>query len=199
LPVPFILNDNSVGANCFQARPEANVDPAFGEQLVGKRRQRLSQFRENALAALEQDQAQIFFRDVVIGVNGFAQKVIHFRDAFDAGKTSTGDDEGKKTLSHRRIGFGFGFLQRMDELIAQIKSISQILEGMGMFAHAGNFRMIQARAHGDDQMIVMDRGWGWPRTGAERYGPLKRVDRFNIAGKKIRSRRHAANRSDHVI
>ncbi len=199
LPVPSIFNDNSVGANCFQARPEANVDPAFGQQLVANRRQRLGQFRENALAALEQDQAQIFFGDVVIGMNGFAQKVIHFRDAFDAGKTSTGDDEGEKTLSDRGIGFGFGFLQRMHKLIAQIKSVTQILERMGMFAHAGNFRMIQARADSDDQMIVMDRGCGRPRTGAERYGPLKRVDRFNIAGKKIRPRRHAANRSDHMI
>src|SRR6202035_4788418 len=102
-------------------------------------------------------------------------KVIHFRDAFDAGKTPTGDDEGEKTLSHRGIGFGFGFLQRMHELITQIKSVAQILEWMSMFAHAGNFRMVQARAHGDDQMIVTDGGCSRPHTGAERYGPLKWV------------------------
>src|SRR4029077_13382129 len=31
LPDSSIFNNNSVGANCFQPRPEANVDPASGE------------------------------------------------------------------------------------------------------------------------------------------------------------------------
>jgi hypothetical protein len=40
---------------------------------------------QNPFGALKQDQAQVLFRDVVVGMDGFTQKVIHLRDAFDAG------------------------------------------------------------------------------------------------------------------
>ena len=91
---------------------------------------------EDTFAALKEDQAQVLFRDAVVGTDGFTQKVIHLRDAFDAGETTACDDEGKQASSHRRLGLGLGFLERVHELIAQIERIAQVFEGARVFTHA---------------------------------------------------------------
>lgn len=117
-------------------------------------RKRCRQLRQDTLTALKQDQPQVALRDVAIGSHGLAQKIVHFGNAFDAGKSAAGHDERQEALAALGIAFRFRLLKHADELIAEIQSITEILERTRMLAHARNLRVIEPGPHGDHEMIV---------------------------------------------
>ena len=126
----------ALAVTAFKPR-RAGFDAAFPKKRCAKAA-RDAVNSGNALAALKQNQAQIAFRDVVVGLDGLAQKIVHFRD-YSTPENPPPPHERKETLAAFGIGFRFRFLQHADELIAQIKCVAQILNGLACSRMPGIF------------------------------------------------------------
>ena len=150
----LVLDNDGIGGDSLQACAEPDLDTAFHEKLVREGRKRCRHLRQDTLAALKQDQSQIALRYVVVGAHGLAQKIVHFRNAFDAGKSAAGNDECQEPLAAFGIAFRFCFLEHADKLIAEIQGITEIFERTRMLTHARNLRIIEPGPHGDHEMIV---------------------------------------------
>ena len=148
------LDDDCVGADGLQACAEPDLDAALLQKPVREGRKRFRHLRQDTLTALKQYQAEVVFRYVVVSVHGLAQKVVHFRDAFDARESAARDDECQQALANFGIAFRLRLFQHTDELIAEIQCVTEILERTRMLAHPWNFRIVETRPHGDHEMVV---------------------------------------------
>jgi hypothetical protein len=63
----------------------------------------------------------------VVRADSLAQKIVHLRNAFDAGKSAAGNDVCQEPLAAFGIAFRFCFLKHADKLIAQIQGITEII------------------------------------------------------------------------
>ncbi len=141
-PLRPVFHDYGIRGNGPQTSTEPDFHAPADQQTMGESGQRSRYLGKNPFAALQQNQPQIGLCDVVVGADSLAQKVVHFRYAFDPRKSAAGHDERKKPFAAFRIALGLRFLQHPHQLIAQVKCVSKILEWTGMFAHSGNLRVI---------------------------------------------------------
>ena len=161
--------------------------------------ERFREFRKDTIAALEQHEPQIALGDRVVGAHCFAQEIVHLRDALHAGETATGHDKRQQSPANFRVALCLCVFQRADELIAQIERVAQVFERTRVIPHTGDFRVIEARTHGEHQVIVAEQEMLRSRAWCERDHTRIEIDRLDIARVKPDRRRHAADRRDDVI
>ncbi len=128
-----------------------------------------------------------------------AQEIVHLRDAFHAGKTAASHDEGQQRASYFGVGFDLRLFERVDEVVAQVERIAEILEWAGMLAHAGNLVVVELRAERDDQVIIRKDRFDRLRAGAEGHGMCRQVDRLHFARVKPGRAGQPADRTDDVV
>src|SRR5262245_14392890 len=103
----LVFHNDGVGGDSLQACAEPDLDTAFHEKLVREGRKRCRYLRQDTLAALKQDQSQIALRYVVVRAHGLVLKIVHLRNAFDAGKSAAGN--GQRQEPHAAFGIAFRF------------------------------------------------------------------------------------------
>ena len=135
----------------------------------------------------------------MVGAHGLAQKIVHLRNAFDAGKSASRHDECQEALAAFGIAFRLRFFEHADELIAQIQRVTEILERTRVLAHAWNLRIIEPGPHGDHEMIVAQGEGRRPNARTQRYRARDGIDRLDVARIKICAGRHPPDRGDDMV
>jgi hypothetical protein len=147
---------------------------------------------------LSEHHADLVGSDVLIIRRRPPDEVVELGRHLDSRETSAGDHEGEEALPNVGIRFDGGFLQRMENMVAQRKGVPQVLERQGMFLESWNLSKTRGVAEGHDEMvIVQSRGLVvHPRGGDDRSSA--KVDLLDFPGVQPHSRAEPPDRNDRV-
>jgi len=126
-------------------------------------------------------------------------KIVEFSCCFDAGKTAAGHDKRELRAAQVFILFDISFFENVNDVIAQVERVPDILELQRVLLQAGHPRKIHHGAQRDDEMVVFDSLQCRTKAGACGDDPPIEIDRLHLAHVQIRARAKPANRIDHVL
>src|SRR5947209_7324567 len=121
------------GNTCLQ--PYVNTTLAqLGE---GEIRQSWPHFGENTVTTMQENDFDTFFGERGIVFGDSMDEVVKLPYGFDSAEPGSRHDKCQKLLAHAQIGLHIGSFQQRNDVIAQVKSITQAFHGFAMLCEAG--------------------------------------------------------------
>ena len=102
------------------------------------------------------------------------QKVMHFGDTFDPRKPATRDNKCQQSLSLLRIDGNRRFLKRVNQMISQPQSISQVLRLAGAYLDHKKCRLLKLAWQ--NQTLTLWRRDGFGVESKETFTPANLYD-----------------------
>jgi hypothetical protein len=100
---------------------------APGELLLSVAAEPLGELRQDHVAGMDEEHADLLGRNVRIEAERWWTKVVHAGDRLDAGEAASGDDEGHQVIAIGRAALGLRLLELVDHPVAEGDRVAERL------------------------------------------------------------------------
>lgn len=151
---------------------------------------------EDAVPAVNEKDADLFWRNVRIIAPCFAEEIEHLPRRLHARISSPHDDERQEASPDFAAGLGIRLLEPRDESGSQDHGVTDVLHDESVLGHPRDTTEVDLRPKGEDEMLESDHDPGREGTGVDLHLALFQVDRADPATHDTKPPAESANRID---
>jgi hypothetical protein len=177
----------------LEAIIENDLDPTLAQNSLGKNRQRLRHFRQNTIAGLNDHTAMRFISQAQVILFHRTHEVIQFGHHFNAREAASPDNECKELATQFRVPLDIGFLENVNQVIAQDHGIRKRPKRHCVFHHAGHAVKVGDTPERNDQVIVFELEVAWTEAGADGDDLIFQIYIPNLPHDQVGARAEAPN------
>jgi hypothetical protein len=184
------------GLGRLQRRVDVDLDAALN-QLAGRvLAQPRRDLRKDLRRGVDEHPALRRVPEAWVVADRVAHEVGELRQRLDARVAGADEDEGQLTLPVRLVRGDVGRLQPLQDVVAEVDRVGEVLEAERMVGEPGNRQRPRDRANGDDEVLVADVDEAFERLDLD--AAVAEVERRRMPEDELGVRAHRPQRYDDV-
>jgi hypothetical protein len=194
-----VAQDRRFPRRSLQTSIQQDLHAAPPQNALRERRELFFHLRQDAVLGVHQNDADLAGIDPAVVARHLAHEVVEFRADLDTGEPPACDDEREQPFPETAVLLLDGrFLERTNEVIAQVEGVGQVLEREGVLGQPPQAAKVGDGPERQDQVIVAEHVRMGMEPGARRDRPPCEVHGFHFADVQLRLRKKSPQRAHDV-
>jgi hypothetical protein len=142
--------------------PEPDFDTAVVHLAQGEVTQAGGQFRQQAVPAVEQDNAQVFGPNPFVVLQAGVEEIDQLAHGLHSAESTSDHNEGSQPTAVVRVWLQLGLLEARNDPIAQEQRVTESLQWKRVLTHPSHQIEIGVRSAGEDKLVIVKRPRAFP-------------------------------------